>query len=428
MVLIIFYLISLAQASKEQDIESALEILNSFCQGCSIQYLGEAKGYGVIAEKDFKFGEITMVIPYKDIITSFDHYPWSTYFESFNHENRLIPRLIYEKFKNPEKTNIKTLVNFLPESFSNYITMSSDEKQYFSQAFPKFKIYFPVSCIEGFNNYLSIIKNIPNISDCPECLLNTTYTWACQNVLTRAYGFKKLSWTSIHTPNKKITDPDTLGSAIIFGSDMFNHMPDPKIKIKSLITSGVQVKTSPLPQVIVRTDRYTNKGDEIFHSYGNKKNLELINSHGFIIENSPDDYYSLLAPRGDKECRLVYENNKMCAFYLEKNTLNKELLIFVGGREGVKDFDDFFMIDGGNDVEKVRNEVVGYREIVLKYDFDRCEIGLREIRRKLRNDEYSSRMIRNIDQVCAISHKLFYTHLKHLEKALVKVYYYKLFG
>lgn len=273
MALITFYLISsLVQGSKEQDTESALEILNGFCQGCRIRYLGEGKGYGVVAEKDFKFGEITMVIPYKNIITSFDIYPWSEYFESFNHENRLIPRLIYEKFKNPENTNIKTLVKFLPDHFSNYFTMSSEEKQYFSQAFTKFKVYFPVTCTEDYTNFLSILKKIPNISDCPECLLNSTYIWACQNVLTRAYGFNKISWASIHTPGQKFTEPNTIGSAIIFGSDIFNHMPDPKIKIKSLITSGVQVKASP-PQVIVRTDRYTYKGYEIFHSYGNKRTL-----------------------------------------------------------------------------------------------------------------------------------------------------------
>jgi hypothetical protein len=91
----------LAQDSIDEDKEKAISLLNPSFQNSVIHYFGSNEGYGIKATSDIHYGDPLFVLPFQYILTSFDYYPWTTVFEDSPIPFRLVPRLIYEYFANP---------------------------------------------------------------------------------------------------------------------------------------------------------------------------------------------------------------------------------------------------------------------------------------------------------------------------------------
>ncbi|CAM9139676.1 unnamed protein product, partial [Sphacelaria rigidula] len=67
---------------------------------------------------------------------------------------------------------------------------------------------------------------------------------------------------------------------MIPGADMFNHDPDKQ---------SVQMSTDGEDHFVMKTVHPVKAGDEIFSSFGNLSNAQLLNSYGFVLPGNPFD-------------------------------------------------------------------------------------------------------------------------------------------
>lgn len=422
--MLIFFTLGLVFSITPEETTRAVHILSKFCINCNVSYIGKDSGYGVKATQKISYGDLVMKIPFGLVLTSFDYYPWSTYFEDADSSFKLIPRLMYEKYVKPEK-NI--LVEFLPSTFNGIFSMSESEMKYFFDSFG-YSINFelPVNCTQAKLYFNAKIMKIPNIKSCKECFLDETFMWACQNVLTRAYSFTKSSWNTMNYQKQGPNDGNIQGTAIIPGVDLFNHMPRPPTNANTIKTHGISYTKNP-STVLVKADRATNINEEIFMTYGPKKNLELLILHGFIIENNLDDYFLIGFMSDIKNCKNYDNEQKLCIFPITKYEISIDVINYLVGKR--KSGREIRVIDEvySGERREMWEVLKEYWKAVERFGIDRCKKGFRETLRKIKSGKYLDRE-KTIDNACKSSHLVFFTHLERLEKVMAKLLYTQMFS
>ncbi|MCO5581649.1 hypothetical protein L7F22_035538 [Adiantum nelumboides] len=94
----------------------------------------------------------------------------------------------------------------------------------------------------------------------------------------------------------KSTTPDTVWvEGLVPGIDFCNHDPRGVAKWE---VDGPEGSTTGVPNsMYLKADSHITTNDEIFISYGNKGNEELLFLYGFVIEDNLDDYYMVHFPK-----------------------------------------------------------------------------------------------------------------------------------
>jgi hypothetical protein len=129
-----------------------------------------------------------------------------------------------------------------------------------------------VNCAKGYKDYSSKLSLIPNIEKCPQCRSIENFYWACETVISRGYHLKKSDYMKLSIGEEINVHEDAIGLALYPGIDIFNHEPVPHIKRKTLRTHGISFNYKTA-EIVVRADRDTKRGNEVYISYGSKNNI-----------------------------------------------------------------------------------------------------------------------------------------------------------
>ncbi|CAE6920791.1 LSMT-L [Symbiodinium natans] len=78
--------------------------------------------------------------------------------------------------------------------------------------------------------------------------------------------------------------------------DLINHNPNSESRIRG-VSEGADVPgiTATERSVVVRSDRYYNKYEQIYISYGRKSNAQLLMLYGFSMERNTQDFVTIAA-------------------------------------------------------------------------------------------------------------------------------------
>jgi hypothetical protein len=401
--------------------QTHLSLLNSITRNCEVVKISESAGFGIVSKKKISQGDTLMIIPPNYILTSFDSYPWFSYFKDSPPNFSLIGRLLYEKHLSKDKSNRKILIESLPDTFSTVLDLNEYEKDYLYKSFGQMKLNLPLNCEEDF---LTFEKIHPEVQKCKKCDRNE-FMWACKVVLTRAYMISLSNYVKI-SGRKDVKDLKEKGSALIFGLDLFNHYPIIKTSSSSSKALGLQYFSSP-PHIQVKSERDAEPGSELFMSYGSKKNLELFMIHGFIIENNPDDFVLIAIPSDKNDCSYYDPSQKICLFPIQKFFLNPDILNYLfyrlsGSHHSLSSLSDLLtrlsksgIFSKGN----ILSILLKYRALVQNYGVDRCRRSIREVRR-LQLSSISSSRTSSINNLCLELHSIFTSHLLHLDQAITQ--------
>ncbi|OMJ94527.1 hypothetical protein SteCoe_2308 [Stentor coeruleus] len=412
----------------------AINLLNSFCNNCIIEYYGEDKGYGIKANKNIVHGETLFKLPFKYMITSFDYYPWTTYFENSDQSFKLIPRLIYEKYVNPVYSPLKSLIDFYPKYYNGFYNMTEKNLQYFYSTFGEnMKFESPIDCKVAKGYYFMKARKIPDIEKCSECLNDDVFMWACQAVLTRAFNFHKVNYYKLALHQNLPKEQNVPGSVLLPGIDVFNHYPR-KINNNAIsVRYDIQYAENP-PQAIAKSDRNTVKGEEIYISYGPKTNFELAILHGFILENNSDDLQFIAVLSNINNCQNYEPVQKYCPFAIKKSVLNYEIINYLYNKitqknTEIKDiYKEINDINNYQEMNNFRLVFQGYRNSIVTYKIYKCRKDFRESLKLVKSQEGKDYYEKLVDKLCYLSNLDSFKHLKVVDRVLLKGLYERVFS
>ena len=365
-----------------------------------------------------------MVIPPNYIITSFDPYPWSRHLQSYTSIFSLICRLLYLKHMQPSRSNQRILIDSFPSTFSTIFDLSEPDRQYLAESFGgKMNLNLPIDCEDSYVEFST--KLHPDILACKECMKKSEFQWACKVALTRAYSISQSNYQTL-TGQIAGKSSNELGSALMFGVDIFNHRPILDRKTVPGKTHGLHYHSSP-PHLLIKSDRAVPKGSEIFMSYGQKKNLELFIIHGVIIQNNPDDFLSVAIPSDKHDCASYDQPQKICIFAIQASSLSLEILNYLfyrlsGSNQNISSLSQLFSSSGLFTRSNVFSVLTKYRTIVKNYSINRCKRSYQETQQNLqtlsKSSHDSSRYLINL--LCKETHKISLSHVKLLDQLLIQ--------
>jgi hypothetical protein len=286
-------------------------------------------------------------------------------------------------------------------------------------------LVFPIDCEGDYDSFVRIASQIEDIGKCEECLNKNTWMWSCMALLTRTITIEKSMWGKFH--NIKVLDQQKrdLGPVIIPGLDLMNHISLPIIMKKTSKKNFIEFNHNTL-QIEYSSQMIFKKGYEIFNSYGEQRNIDLLIAYGFYVKGNNEDFLYFYKPSVMGSCKNFDHDTGNCIFELYPLSLNLELLNVIF-KESLRismyvyNLDDVIKKAHKTDNGKVLVKgLIEYRKDIVTGDVEKCKVGLREIRRN-KGEEKRTHVFEDIDGVCEEMHKTFYYHLKRTDRALLKL-------
>ena len=234
---------------------------------------GEPCGRGLIAYRKIQQGEKIIEIPESMILKSNNSNLDKQFMENLNEYDALAILIIQQQTMG-EKSKWKIYFDILPNQF--------DLNLVFRWKLPDL-IFLKGSKIlraslhlkEKINTqYLFLEKEIfsKNLLKYPKKLFNIqSWEWALSLLLSRAIFLQNI---------KKIS--------LVPYADFINHNP-----FSTSFINCKQIAFSDSNEIIMYSDKDYNKFDQIFATYGQKNNLELLVLYGFMLERNPFDSIDL---------------------------------------------------------------------------------------------------------------------------------------
>lgn len=107
------------------------------------------------------------------------------------------------------------------------------------------------------------------------------YVWAYSVLFSRA--------VRLDFPDQDDFEDDIV--ALVPYIDLINHNPNSESRIRG-VSEGPNIPgiSKPERSVVVRSDRYFNKYEQIYISYGRKSNAQLLMLYGFSMERNTQDF------------------------------------------------------------------------------------------------------------------------------------------
>jgi hypothetical protein len=310
---------------------------------------GEPCGKGLIAYKNIQQGEKLIEIPEKLIIKNDDDFFLKENLFNLNEYDALAILIMREQSMG-EKSKWQIYFEMLPNQFDlnlafrwkkSDVIFLKGSKILRASFYLKEKIKMQYLRIENevfSKNLLKYPKKIFNIQ---------TWEWALSLLLSRAIFLQNI---------KKIS--------LVPYADFINHNP-----FSSSFINSKQVAFSNANEITLYSDKDYNKLDQVFVTYGQKSNLELLILYGFILERNPYDSVDLrisISPNDNlylKKKKFLQECNKPLQitfpmFYYKYPRELYEFLRFCLFTNDDCNFEDFFEFDFNNSENKKLEKLI----------------------------------------------------------------------
>ncbi|ABW97922.1 met (nucleomorph) [Hemiselmis andersenii] len=314
---------------------------------------GEPCGRGLLAFKKIQQGEKLIEIP-ENLILSVDRDQIKNEGNDFLNEYDSLGIFLIQQMAMGDKSKWKIYFDILPREEDlnlgfrwnlNDIVFLRGSKTLNASLYLKEKIKI---------QFLRLEKTIfsKNRLKYPVSIFNLAqWEWALSILLSRAIFLQNL---------KKVS--------LVPYADFMNHNP-----FSTSYINSKKISFSKNHEIVMYADKDYNKFDQIFTTYGQKTNLELLLLYGFILERNPFDSIELRISLSDKdsffekkkqfmiECEKTSEITFPIFYYKYPKELYEFLRFCISNQEelGSTDLSDFNFNDENNyEIEKIIRKLV----------------------------------------------------------------------
>lgn len=248
----------------------------------------EVSGRGLVARRDIDNYEDLAQVPYKLLFTK------DTSREVFGEE--CIPKdmseyaaialqLIHERFVEKENSFWAPYIGVLPSVDEVGASFAWDKEELDTllagSPLRNMSYFLQDQINQEFSDIQEgIIAKFPEKFPADAFTLEN-YVWAYSVLFSRA--------VRLDFPDQEDFEEDIV--ALVPYIDLINHNPNSESRIRG-VSEGPNIPgiSKPERSVVVRSDRYFNKYEQIYISYGRKSNAQLLMLYGFSMERNTQDF------------------------------------------------------------------------------------------------------------------------------------------
>lgn len=342
---------------------------------------GEPCGRGLIAFRKIPQGEKIVEIPENLILKADELKIQSSEEDLFNEYDSLAVSLIKEKAMG-DKSKWKIYFDILPReedlnlSFRwtiQDVMFLKGSKSANASIYLKEKVRTQFERLERTifkKNRLKYPKSIFSLM---------SWEWALSVILSRAIFLQNL---------KKV--------CLVPYADFMNHNP-----FSSSYIDSKKITFSKNNEIIMYADKDYNKFDQIFTTYGQKTNLELLVLYGFILERNPFDSIELRISISGKD--LLFEKKERFMMDCEKSSQITFPIFYYKYPKELYEFLRFCALNEedlkGDDISNFdfnEDNNLNFEKTIRKIVFFSCEKALKNYSKKLLEEVILNSDIKNI--------------------------------
>jgi hypothetical protein len=385
------------------------------------------RGFGFVLTKDVVIGDEVLRVNSSLIISPNEYFYLSPYIQHLKPKDRLIARVLYEKFMGKPVTVKTACIHALS-------TEAPSSALFWTQA--DFKLISEVALQNLKKSYFlgsfrdskqKLIDALGDVQELPsEMLEDDAIKWAYFHTVSRVFGVKEIEldqWFHNVSPSSAVS-AETESKFLVPVIDMSNHLPRPYAdQLSDEYFYAVQYPTKYGDDYILRADRNQTAGEEYVWSYGLKNNLQLMDTYSFVLENNLNDYLSLSYQHTD----YCFEEDKddWCSYKINRKQLSNNVFRHLyqahlskpAPKVLLHKLESTFATADYSTQEVILQVMREYRsEILSRFDEKK---GLREVRRLSRSQEsYTEYMIYTL---AVESRRTAYIHLMLLDKLYIRL-------
>ena len=408
--------------SQEEKLSILKELTKDFRKS-KVHYLGEEKGWGMVATQDIQKGTEIETSTLENRFVAFEEFEWSEYLQGASGYLKTVIRLVYERLVNHKNSKDNLWAHLPSGEINSFLNWTQFEKDYLQSRFKiPIKLESPLNYEEHKKDYMHYLNRVPGInSTCQQCLTEEAWMWGLFTFASRMFSIDKELWRQIIGQAANESDSNELGGCFLTQLEFFNHLPEPLETRSQVFNKSVDFYYPG--HVTLYADRDLQKGQEVTFSYNLNSNKDLFAEYGFVLEKNINDLIYVYTEEV-KQCPLrtpEFLENGYCWFRLRLYNLNKQLFKYL-----------FFSYEGyrtapGFEIEtifeksprlrmSVLRTLLRYRRI-LNYN----NLGLCTQPFHFKSNQ-SNKRLKLVDQFCLASHYSFFYHSKFLDRSVIDKY------
>lgn len=318
----------------------------------------EVSGRGLVARRDVECYEDLAQVPYNLLLTkdtSRNVFGVDCIGTNMSEYAAIALQLIYEKFVAKEDSFWAPYIAVLPSTDEIGASFAWDRQELDTllagSPLRNMSYYLQDQIKAEFTNIQeTIMSKFPDTFP-EDAFVYENYVWAYSVLFSRAV---------------RLDFPDDLDAedivALVPYIDLINHNPNSESRIRG-VSEGASIPgvSEPERSVVVRADRYINKYEQIYISYGRKSNAQLLMLYGFSMERNTQDFVTFStgqlledSPFAEVKKRILEELEvpKEGVFPLYRDRFTGEMMMFL--RLAVVQPDDLDMDEDADEQQVYR--------------------------------------------------------------------------
>lgn len=338
------------------------------------------RGLGIQMQKPVHIGESGICISKSNLIRHTDNFIFSNYISHLPASDKLVARILYEKFMGPMDNFLNTYIHSLPTKIHNPLLWSAATREFFSRFNIHPELESKLNKTEQHKAFKTALENIIGIKK--DILRYESYVWALKIVESRSVSF-------YNEDNEKVY---TLMPML----DIVNYWPSPRTDISSYVFSQDELC------LVSSLDR--QPGDELFASYSEYESSKFFFAYGITLYDYPFDFL-----------KVVFEGNKEIKLYARR--LSTELLEafckYLGSSIAFEDFRSTIVKIKEKELMKIVFKALSaYRKYAIMPMINDDKPGIREVRRLESENEDKQKILKFV----LATRKTFYRHREAFER------------
>ena len=343
-------------------------------------------GFGVQALRGFKKGDSIFCMGLNVSLYPSTEFTLSEYIKESNPIDRLVARVLYEKFINKNHDFYNNYINTFPTEFESPALWTQKERELFNK-FNFVKDFEKV--FDRTKEHALLIKNFNSLMGMKsEMLSYENYLWAYEKVVTQ-------SKIMINSQGKEVY---VLSPFL----DMVNHWPNP------WNYTELSFRTTETEHCLISGWNY-RPGDQIFVDYGRYESVYYFYKYKFNIDN-PHDFIEI-SPHDSIEI----------SGYLHSNVIHFDLLQKILDKNNASTGKIYniekYLLDMSDKYKTTNllNALFKYKSFITNHPDLKEKPGIRESRRIA----FKSKAEKTIKSFAIAQRKTIYNHLRILDRKIM---------
>lgn len=377
--------------------------------------------YFLTATEDIHPGDIVAKIPLSLAVTSFDAFPLLGLFNDDSADNKVIARILYERFYGTNGTFAKRWIDTFPTNTTNLFLLPDEDLQSIRK-YDSFGLWDDrVNVSFGYDNFAKRMKNVQ--SQYPLMTTLSAFLWGQAQVYKRCFSLAKTEWKLARKLHILTEDEGIQGMACYPLVDLAGFCKfEPPIYPQALSIASDTISVS-----LVLKSEFPFKAKQRFcMNIGEYNTFQIMLFQGLSYPYNPYDTLKVGLQLGDFGCSGEIEG-KTCQFTLKTNEISMDIVAQFRSLRAKKqisalsatEFASFSLSAPIKPQKELILSLLSYRSLLIQALFQVPQHSLRETYRKLTNITEEREQLKLNFAVSVWAGP--YVHRGKLERMLLKV-------